>query len=179
MDSPIALLAELRAGERPEALAHAPDPTERQAHSALRAKVTRALATTISPFDHAATEWLLREEIADAEAAGQGATESLYTLVAALARFARPEDVPLLWRARQATPEARAGVDVEQLLRAGPEAVRAYLRRSARGTDQAARDAAEALAWIEEGLAAGAGDGLPAYFTWSDERFGLHVSGPT
>jgi hypothetical protein len=29
------------------------------------------------------------------------------------------------------------------------------------------------------GIAEGAANDLPAYFAWSDERFGLHVSGPT
>ena len=55
-----------------------------------------------------------------------------YLLVAALARFGRPGRRDLLWRAREATPETRAGVDVEQLARAGVERVRARLAALAR-----------------------------------------------
>jgi hypothetical protein len=40
-------------------------------------------------------------------------------------------------------------------------------------------DAAAALVWVRAGIANGAADDLPAYFAWSDERFGLRVSGPT
>ena len=74
----------------------------------------------------------------------------------------------------------RVGVDVEQALRAGPEAVLRALGRQASAHGGAdADDAAAALAWVRAGLVAGAADDLPAYFAWSDERFGLHISGPT
>ena len=145
----------------------------------LRAEAAFRLVRTLRPADYRRVRRLLEEEIAAAEARGAGASEVLYTLVAAVARFGRPEDALLLWRARQATPETRAGIDVEQMARAGLDAVRRYLRavRDARGPWAA--DASDALGWIEEGAAAGAYDDLPGYFAWADERFGLHVSGPT
>lgn len=122
--------------------------------------------------------WLLRHETAALRAAGHGASEALYTLVAALARFGRPADALLIAQAGAATPETRAGVDVEQLARAGVEPVRRWLRGVIERGGSERRDAAEALAWLEEGAASGALDDLAAYFTWADERFGLHVSGP-
>jgi len=145
----------------------------------LRAEVAALLARTLRPADHGIAHRLLEREIADAEAEGRGASEALYTLVAAVARFARAEDAPLLWRARQATPETRAGVDVEQVVRAGPDAVRRHLRALRDAGGPPAEDAAAALAWIAEGAASGAFDDLPGYFAWADERFGLRVSGPT
>lgn len=178
----VALLIALRHADTPEAeaararLAASTAPTESSAHAGLRARVVSALAESLVSTDPGPTRWLLDQEIADLKAAGQGATEALYTLVAALARFGVPEDALLIWRAADATPETRAGVDVEQVGRAGVDAVRRALR-AARGARTPG--AAEALAWLEEGAAAGAFTDLPEYFAWSDERFGLHVSGST
>ncbi|HEX5547896.1 MAG TPA: hypothetical protein VFX24_10820 [Ktedonobacterales bacterium] len=170
-------LERLRAGERPAARRESPDA--RQADAAWRAAVTEALLADLRPGDHALAIWLLHRELDALGAAGALAPETLYRLIAAVARFARPDDALLIWRAAQATPETRVGVDVEQALRAGPEVVlRALVRRAAHG-EADADDAAAALAWVRAGLTAGAGDDLPAYFAWSDERFGLHVSGPT
>jgi hypothetical protein len=161
-------LNRLRAGERPSA--HG---------AAWRAAVTQALLADLRPGDHALAVWLLEQEIAAVALSGAGGSETLYRLIAAVARFARPQDALLIWRAAQATPETRVGVDVEQALRAGPAAtLRTLQRLSARGDSQAA-DVVTALAWIQVGIAEGAASDLPAYFAWSDERFGLHVSGPT
>jgi hypothetical protein len=170
-------LERLRAGERPAARNESP---EAQQDAAWRANVTEALLADLRPGDHALAVWLLQREIAAIGAAGAGATETLYRLIAAVARFARPDDALLIWRAAQTTPETRVGVDVEQALRAGPQAVLRALgqRVSARG-DAEANDAVAALAWVRAGIANGAADDLPAYFAWSDERFGLRVSGPT
>ncbi|HEY7341185.1 MAG TPA: hypothetical protein VH591_09910 [Ktedonobacterales bacterium] len=173
-------LERLRAGERPAVRNETPDA--RQQDAAWRAAVTAALLADLRPGDRALAIWLLQREIAALGVAGAGAmaTETLYRLIAAVARFARPDDSLLIWRAAQATPETRVGVDVEQALRAGPEAVlRALGRRASARGGADADDAAAALAWVRAGLAAGAADDLPAYFAWSDERFGLHVSGPT
>lgn len=172
-------LQRLRAGERPSARNET--PAERQQDAAWRAAIAEALLADLRPGDYALAVWLLQRELdATVGAADAGATETLYHLIAAVARFARPDDALLIWRAAQATPETRVGVDVEQALRAGPEAVLRALGRqaSARGGADA-DDATAALAWVRAGLAAGAADDLPAYFAWSDERFGLHVSGPT
>jgi hypothetical protein len=174
-------LAALRAGEESvrAALAHDGNPDRATRRVALRAEVTQELAAQIVPADRPLVQWLLEQEVAYLRASGQGVTETLYTLVAALARFGQPEDALLLWRAREATPETQSGVDVEQLLRAGFEPVRTYLRRLARGMEPVAHEAQAALDWIEAGIAAGAADDLPGYFYWADERFGLQVSGPT
>ena len=176
-------LQRLRVGERPSARNETAEA--RQQDATWRADVTEALLADLRPDDHALAVWLLQREIAALGAASEGAPETLYRLIAAVARFARPDDALLIWRAAQATPETRVGVDVEQALRAGPEAVpRALGQRAARGEADAddaddADDAAAALAWVRAGIAHGAADDLPAYFAWSDERFGLHVSGPT
>ena len=171
-------LERLRAGER---------PANRDA--AWWAAITGELLADLRPDDHALAVWLLEQEIAaisqsgasqsGASQAGADGLETLYRLVAAVARFARPADALLIWRAARATPETRLGVDVEQALRAGPEATLRTLHRLSAPGDSQAKDAAAALAWVEEGVAEGAASDLPAYFAWSDERFGLHISGPT
>ena len=170
-------LERLRAGERPSPSG---DTTvARQEDATWRADVTRALLADVRPGDHALAIWLLEREIAWVNYADAPDLEILYRLIAAVARFARPDDALLIWRAAQATPETRAGVDVEQALRAGPNAaLNALERRVARGGSVAA-EAAGALAWMREGIASGAASDLPGYFTWADERFGLHTSGPT
>lgn len=161
-------LSRLRAGERPDG-----------SDASWRAAITGELLADLRPEDHAPAVWLLEQEIAAISQSGADDLELLYRLVAAVARFARPVDALLIWQAARATPETRLGVDVEQALRAGPEATLRTLRRlSARGDSQAT-DAAAALAWVEEGVAEGAASDLPAYFAWSDERFGLHIAGPT
>lgn len=161
-------LSRLRAGERPA-----------NRDGALRTAITQELLADLRPEDHALAVWLLEQEIAAISQSGVGDLETLYRLVAAVARFARPADAPLIWRAAQATPETRLGVDVEQALRAGPEATLRTLQQLSACGDSQAGDAAAALAWVEEGIAEGAASDLPAYFAWSDERFGLRVSGPT
>jgi len=161
-------LSHLRAGERAA-----------NRDVAWRTAITQELLADLRPEDHALAVWLLEQEIAGISQSSAGDLDTLYRLVAAVARFSRPMDALLIWRAARTTSETRLGVDVEQALRAGPEATRRTLQRlSARG-DSEAEDAAAALAWVEEGIAEGAASDLPAYFAWSDERFGLHVSGPT
>lgn len=185
--TPDALLADLRAGgQRADgARAHLAFPgmgasTEARERSVTwRAAVSALLAASLRPDDKPLTRWLLEQEIAAHEAAGSGASEALFTLVAAVARYADPDDVLLLWRARQATPETQTGVDVEQVFRVGVERVRRRLQTLTRQQGARASDAAEALEWLESGVAAGAADDLPGYFAWADERFGLHISGPT
>ncbi len=152
--------------------------------AALRAEVARMLAQSLEPTDHPVVGWLLEQETAAVHDGGRGESrrgesEALYTLVAALARFARAEDALPIWRAREATPQTRAGVDVEQMARAGVDDVRRYLRSTVEGAGSQARDAVSALAWLEEGFTAGAFADLAGYFAWADERFGLHVCGPT
>lgn len=185
--APDALLADLRGdGERAEA-AHTQlafpgmqrDMEARERAARRRADVSALLAASLRPHDRPLARWLLEQEIAAHEAAGHGASETLFTLVAAVARYADPDDVLLLWRARQATPETRTGVDVEQAFRAGIECVRRRLQRLTRQQGARARDAADALEWLESGVALGAADDLPEYFAWADERFGLQISGPT
>lgn len=161
-------LSRLRAGERPAA-----------GNASWRAAITRELLADLRPGDHALAVWLLEQEIAGVSQSGTGDLETLYRLVAAVARFARPADALLIWRAAQVAPEARLGVDVEQALRAGPEATLRTLQRLTARDDPQAEDAAATLAWVETGIAEGAASDLPAYFAWSDERFGLRVSGPT
>lgn len=184
MTAPGALLASLRdGGEGAEVargqLAYQPGAPNAGERAALRAEVARELAASLHPGDRPLARWLLEQEIAAHETAGRGASEALYTLIAAVARYADPDDVLLLWRARNATPETRAGVDVEQAARAGVERVRRRLRALVGRGGSRARDAAEALEWLEQGLAAGAGEDLPGYFAWADERFGVRVCGPT
>ena len=144
-----------------------------------RAEVTALLAGSLRPGDHALARRLLDAEIGALTAVGAGATETLYTLVAIVARYADPGDALLIWRARMATPETRAGLDVEQMARAGVASVHGRLSDMARDGGPHAEEAAAALQWVEAGAAAGAFDDLPGYFAWSDERYGLHVSGPT
>lgn len=170
-------LDRLRAGERPSA--RDATPVARQHYAQWRAAVAQALLADLRSGDYALARWLLEGEIAGITAGGTGTVETLVGLVAAVARFAHADDALLIWRAAQATPETQLSVDVEQALRAGPDAVlRSLRRRVSRGGSQA-EDAAAALAWVEAGIADGAANDLPAYFAWSDERFGLHVSGPT
>ena len=166
------LLAQLRAGKESTRIRLA-------RNVALRAGVASELAARLTSTDRPLVRWLLEQEAAYLRARGHGVTETLLTLVAALARFGQPEDTLLLWCAREATPETRCGVEVEQALRAGPERVRVYLSGLAPDTGPIAREARAALDWIESGIAAGAADDLPGYFHWADERFGLRVSGPT
>jgi hypothetical protein len=160
-------------------LAHAGAATERDECERLRAAVAAALGRDLRAGDRAIARWLLAQEITAHEERGHGASEALYTLVAAVARFARPADALLVWQARQVTPETRAGVDVEQLGRAGVIPTRAALERIAALPGAQADQARLALSWLEEGVAAGAFDDLAGYFLWADERFGLAVSGPT
>lgn len=183
-----ALLAALRqsAGQATEVAAHARatlaqagDPSQQAARERLRADVVRALASDLLPSDRPVAVWLLAEEIAAHEARGVGASEALYTLIAAVARFAQPADALLMWRARQATPETRAGVDAEQFGRLGLDAARAELTRIASEPGQLADEAREALRWLDDAATEGAFDDLAGYFLWADERFGLVVSGPT
>jgi hypothetical protein len=145
----------------------------------LRAEVTRLLAGSVTPADHELARWLLRVETGALITAGSGESEALYTLVALVARFADPRDALLLWRARQATPETRAGVDVEQIARLGVGAVRRYLSQTRDANRTEVSEATAALAWLDEGEHDGAFADLPGYFAWSDERFGITVSGPT
>jgi hypothetical protein len=149
------------------------------ADAATRAEVTRLLAGSITPTDHAQARWLLGVETETLAAAGSGESEALYTLVALVARFADPHDALLIWRARQATPETQAGVDVEQMARLGMGAVRRYLTRLRKANGPEASEAAVALAWLDQGERDGAFLDLAGYFAWSDERFGVTVSGPT
>ncbi len=182
--SPEETLAALRAGgaaaERAKvALAHTGEPNEREEHTRLCAEVARLLAGSLRPGDREIARWLLEHEIATHEAAGHGAREALYTLIAAVARYADPDDALLIWRARTATPETRAGVDVEQAARAGVERVRRRLRALVAAGGPRARAATDALEWLDEGVASGAASDLPDYFAWADERFGVRVAGPT
>jgi hypothetical protein len=143
----------------------------------LRAQVTERLIASLLPTDHAAARWLLAEEVAALARAGHGASETLYLLVAACARFADPDDALLLWQAYAATRETRATVDVEHLARAGVERVRRALGAQAATGAQRAQ-AAAALRWFEEGVASGALDDLASYFAWSDEQYGLVTGAP-
>lgn len=172
-----ALLTALRAGGSERAAAAA--LLARADSSALRANVVLLLAAALQPRDARIVRQLLAAETAALVAAGHGASETLFTLVAAVARYADPADTLLLWRARQATAETRAGVDVEHLARAGVDRVRAHLATLQRQGGAVAAEAAAAAAWFEDGIAAGAANDLPGYFAWADERFGLTVSGPT
>lgn len=178
------LLAALRAdgietGPARDALAFTTLAEDEVSRGAERAAVASLLAASLRPADRPLACWLLEQETAAHEARGHGATEALYTLVAAVARYADPADVLPLWRAREATPETRAGVDAEQALRSGVERVRRRLRAPIQRGGPRAEEARQALEWLEQSIATGAADDLPGYFAWSDERFGLRISGPT
>ncbi|HEX8728716.1 MAG TPA: hypothetical protein VF739_08845 [Ktedonobacterales bacterium] len=178
------LLAALRQGGADAAsarewLAFAGDALERDGREPMRAVVASELAASLGSVDEDSARWLLRQEVAAHEARGAGASESLLTLVAAVARYGRPDDALLIWRAREATAETRAAVDVEQMARADLTSTRALLARLAISSDAQADAARHALDWLEEGASMGAFGDLPAYFLWADERFGLSVSGPT
>jgi len=175
------LLAELRAGEDTAFLpfVHDGDSNGATLRAAMRAELTQELAAQVVSTDRPLVRRLLEQEVMYLRASGHGVTETLYTLVAALARFGQPDDTLTLWRAREATPETQSGVDVEQFLRAGIDLVRAHLRNLASDEAMEASEAQAAREWIEAGVAAGAADDLPGYFYWADERFGLQVSGPT
>ena len=173
--TPETLLVALRAGGSETDAARATLGQD----ASLRGAVAALLAASLRPTDRSIARELLERETAAHEASGHGASETLYTLIAAVARYADPDDVLLLWRARQATPETHAGMDVEQLARAGIERVRRRLTTLARGPEPRAGEARQALEWLQSGVASGALDDLPGYFAWADERFGLHISGPT
>lgn len=174
-----ALLEHLRAGGDAADAARARLAAGARQGDELRAGVASALVADLRPSDRPITHWLLEQETAAHAARGAGATEALYALLAALARFGQPSDVLPLWRARQATAETRAGVDAEQFARLGLSATRALLGDLARAGGPDAADARAALDWLDEAQAAGAFADLPAYFAWSDERYGIHISGPT
>lgn len=161
------------------ALTYQGDEVSREDRSRLRAAVAASLAGSLCAADASIARRLLLEEIVTLESAGVGAGEALFTLVAIVARFANPTDVWLLWRAHQATQETRLGVDVEQIGRLGVEQSRAILEQAASGDGAQVVEAQQALAWIAQGAESGAFDDLASYFTWSDERFGLAVSGST
>lgn len=167
------------AAEARAMLAQAGDPSQRAARERLRAEVAAALTSDLLPSDHPVAVWLLAEEIKAHEARGAGASEALYMLIAAVARFAQPADALLLWRARQATPETQAGVDAEQFGRLGLAAVRERLTGLASEPGPQADEAARALQWLDAAAKEGAFDDLAGYFLWADERFGLATSGPT
>jgi hypothetical protein len=178
------LLATLRHGgegaaSARERLAFAGDALERAGREELRAAVASELAASLGPGDENVARWLLRQAVAAHEARGSGASEALLTLVAAVARYGRSDDALLIWRAREATAETRAAVDVEQMARADLTNTRAALARLTSGSDAHAEASRHALDWLEEGASVGAFDDLPGYFLWADERFGLSVSGPT
>jgi hypothetical protein len=178
---PTQLLAALRQGGADAAIARAALRAGANAADAaadLRARVTVALIASLLPADHGPVRWLLGEELEALARQGHGATDTLYLLVAACARFGDVEDALLLWRAYAATAETRATVDVEQMARAGVERVRATLSALA-GAGQQQAEAAAALSWFEEGLASGALDDLASYFAWSDEQYGLVTGAPT
>ena len=174
-----ALLEHLRAGGETADAARVRLAMESRQGEELRALVASALAADLRPSDRPIARWLLEEETAAHEARGTGASEALYTLVAALARFGQPPDVLRLWRARQVTAETRAGVDAEQFARAGLSETRGVLTDLARAGSPEAAEAHEALDWLDTAQRAGVFDDLPAYFAWSDERYGIHISGPT
>jgi hypothetical protein len=149
------------------------------ADAVMCAEVVRLLAGSVTPADSALARWLLRIETESLASAGSGESETVYTLVALVARFADPHDALLIWRARQVTPQTRAGVDVEQMARLGLDTVRRYLTRLRDGSTPEVSEAAAALAWLDEGERDGAFADRAGYFAWSDERFGVTVSGPT
>src|SRR5947209_7271425 len=87
--------------------------TQVRENATLRTSVVAELACSLQPADHTLVRELLEIELAVHEQAGIGASETLYTLVAALARYADPQDVLLIWPAHEATPATRAGIDIE------------------------------------------------------------------
>jgi hypothetical protein len=143
---------------------------------ALRAQVASELATGLRARDRAVIRWLLGEETAALVARG-GESETLYTLMAALARFGQPSDALALWRARDASAATQMGADPEQFARAGWSATRDWLASVARGGASEAAEARAALVWLDSAAAEGCFDNLPDYFAWSDERYGVRVSG--
>ena len=151
---------------------------EADVHGQLRADVVSALLASLLPSDRPIARWLLKQEIACLRAAGRGAGDTLYALVAAVARLGEPEDALLIWRAREAMPETRAGVDVEQLARAGVERVRRQLEARIAAGGEPAVEAGRVLAWLNEGVAAGSLGHLAEYFAWSDEQYGLAADAP-
>lgn len=176
---PRALLGFLRAGGADAEGAQARLIAGSRQGDKLRASVASALAGDLRPSDRAIARWLLEQEKASLMARGTGATEALFTLVAALARFGQPADALTLWRARQATAETRAGVDAEQFARAGLDETRAALSASAAGESDDSAEARAALAWLDEERSASAFADLAGYFAWSDERYGIKIVGPT
>ncbi|HEU0027081.1 MAG TPA: hypothetical protein VFQ25_08195 [Ktedonobacterales bacterium] len=174
-----ALLEYLRGGGDEADAARARLAAGAQQGDELRGLVASALAAELRPSDRAITRWLLEQETAAHEARGAGASEALHTLIAALARFGQLSDAMTLWRARQATMETRAGVDPEQFARAGLSATQALLAELSRTGGPEAAEARAALDWLNESQEEGAFDDLPAYFAWSDERYGLQINGPT
>lgn len=180
----LTLLADLRqlgggSAEARAMVAHAGDLSQSAERERMRGAAASALAASLRPTDRPLARWLLEQEIAAHEARGAGASEALYTLVAAVARFANPDDALLLWRAREATADTREGVDVEQLARAGLSATKAALARLGAASGAQADAARQALSWLDEGAALGAFDDLPGYFLWADDRFGVAIAGPT
>jgi hypothetical protein len=149
------------------------------ANASQRAQVAWLLAGSVTPTDHPLARWLLRIETEALSAAGTGESEALYTLVALVARFADPHDALLIWQARQATSETQVGVDVEQMARLSLDGARRYLAELRDANGPEASEAAAALTWLDEGERDGAFGDLVGYFAWSDERFGITVSGPT
>ncbi len=176
---PQSLLERLRAGGEAADDARARLVAGAQRSDEFREQVAGALAADLRPFDRPIARWLLEQETVAHEARGAGASEALFVLVAALARFGQPSDAMALWRARQATAETRVGVDAEQFARAGLGATRASLADLARVGGPDATVAREALDWLDEAQATGAFDDLPTYFAWSDARYGVHINGPT
>jgi hypothetical protein len=180
ISEPGQLLAALRQGGMPAAAARAAlcaGASTGDAAADLRARVAAVLIAALLPTDREQVRWLLGEEVEALERQGHGATDTLYLLVAACARFGNADDALLLWRAYAATPETRATVDVEQMARAGVERVRATLGAQASAEPQHT-EAAAALRWFEEGIASGALDNLAGYFAWSDEQYGLVTGAP-
>ena len=175
LDSAAHLLLDLRAGGESAHTAQQMIATD----ATTRTEVARLLAGSVTPDDHALARWLLGVETDTLPSVESGGSEALYTLVALVARFADPHDALLIWRARQATPETQAGVDVEQTARLGLEGVRRYLARLRDVNGPEAGEAMSALAWLDEGERDGAFSDLVGYFAWSDERFGVTASGPT
>ncbi|HEX6818744.1 MAG TPA: hypothetical protein VF120_10245 [Ktedonobacterales bacterium] len=180
LPTPQRLLADLRFGgnrarRARSLLAYRPSEPARDGD---RADVTYLLVSSLQPGDHTLARWLLEQETMRQRALGAGGSDAFYALVAALARFGSAEDALAIWRAHEATPQTQAGVDVEQLGRLGEDAVRRYLSELAEADGPDAPEARAALVWLDEGLNAGAFADLPGYFSWADERFGLHVSGP-
>jgi hypothetical protein len=71
------ILADLRSGGEAARTAREDVSTD----TVTRAEVTRLLAGSVAPTDHALARWLLRAETAALALAGSGESEALYTLV--------------------------------------------------------------------------------------------------